>query len=160
MKDIKDYFKYYKDKEQQNVFEMAYPRKRYKEFFVSDISDQVVENYCLIIYALTHDNFPNDDINHWKQELRTQLLRLCRLEIKGNSTFDAKRKAIEEVWINELEMNSYDTVYKTIVVKFEEEGIESGFDDVIITFINNLHILIELIALGKEDKIKQYIKEL
>ena len=160
MKELKEYFNYYISNKPSQIFEMAYPRKQYKEFFVSDISDQIIENFCLIVYAQTDKNFSKDNVNHWKQELRAQMLRLARLEIKGNSSYETKKKAIEEAWLRDMEFNNYDVVYKTVVVKFDIEGIKNGFDFAILSYINSISKIIELIAKGNEQQIKDYIVKL
>ena len=160
MKDLKEYFNYYIANKPSQIFEMAYPRKQYKEFFVSDISDQIIENFCLIVYAQTDKNFSKENVNHWKQELRAQMLRLSRLEIKGNSSYETKKKAIEEAWLRDMEFNKYDVVYKTVVVKFDIEGIKKGFDFAILSYINSISKIIELIANGNEQQIKDYIVKL
>lgn len=144
------------------LFEMAIERKKYIQL-VKSLEQQIFENWCLIRYAKIYGNAHHKQyINHWKQELKTYLLKLSSVDIKGGN----KSNAITQLWINEFEYQKHpDAIYGMIIIKFESEQIDTDAHiDIMLKIAtactNDITYIINIISSGDAYKISQYVREL
>ena len=111
----------------QLLTEMVYERKMFKAI-ITNLSAQIIQNWCLIRYARL-SNMDDGLINHWKTELTAHINNAASNKIKGNNSFQARVKAINEVWTTEKEYSTDANVINlTINAKFIEEGLDINSD--------------------------------
>lgn len=107
--------------EETMITEMAKSLSDFKQL-VSDLSDQIVENWCLVKWCDIHPNELTSKRlrNHWATELKTYMFKISKERIKSGR----KDKVILNEWINHLELNDAQIVADIIRNKFEKEGLE------------------------------------
>ena len=103
------------------ITEMAKSLSDFKQL-VSDLSDQIIENWCLVKWC---DMYPNKLTskrirNHWASELKSYLYKISREHLKSGR----KDKVIQDEWIKHLELNDTYIISDIIRDKFEKEGLE------------------------------------
>ena len=107
--------------EETIITEMAKSLSDFKQL-VSDLSDQIVENWCLVKWCDTHPNeLKSKQLrNHWATELKSYLYKISRERLKSGR----KDKVIKDEWIKHLELNDTYIISDIIRDKFEKEGLE------------------------------------
>lgn len=107
--------------EETIITEMAKSLSDFKQL-VSDLSDQIVENWCLVKWCDIHPNELTSKRlrNNWATELKTYMFKISKERIKSGR----KDKVILNEWINHLELNDAQIVADIIRNKFEKEGLE------------------------------------
>ena len=139
--------------------EMSFNRNVFKDK-VGDLSQQILENWCLIRYCTLRKNM-EDLKKHWMSELKGHLLSVMRFKLKGDDKYETRLKVIKEIW-NEYEYFNTYNLDITIRHKFEEENVDTIND----TFYNEVikdcieygnEDLIEIIAMRDANEIYDYI---
>lgn len=142
------------------LLEFALPRKKVKGR-ISNMLPQIIENWCLIKYS-NINNINNNLVNHWKNELSAHLNNVSRLQIKENDSFDNRKTLLNSIIIEE-DLTDVNVIDMIICSKFVKENISidsKEYGNVIIDFINNINIIVDLICNKNRDLILNYIKEL
>ena len=103
--------------ESSAITEMAKSLSDFKQL-VSDLSDQIIENWCLVKWC---DMYPNELTskrlrNHWASELKSYLYKISRERLKSGR----KDKVIKDEWIKHLELNDTYIISDVIRDKFEK----------------------------------------
>ena len=103
------------------ITEMTKSLSDFKQL-VSDLSDKIIENWCLVKWC---DMYPNELTskrlrNHWASELKSYLYKISRERLKSGR----KDKVIQDEWIKHLELNDTYIISDIIRDKFEKEGLE------------------------------------
>lgn len=141
------------------LLEMALPRKTYKKR-VSDITPQLLENWCLVRYATIHGNVQQKQ--HWQTELRGHLLTISRFSITGNDTPTSRLKVFQEIW-QEEDLNLPETLNLVIANKFMAEGISiksEEYGQVLYDCINATNKIFEIILGRNIESITQYVESI
>ena len=99
------------------LFEMAYNRSKYQDSVI-DLTNQIVENWCLIRYCSLYDK-NNLNKNHWKTELRAYILKLNSMLVKVD-----KKRATQEVLIKWEGLDIYTNVLRKISYKWQNEKLD------------------------------------
>jgi len=147
---------------EQLLCEMAYPRNVYKEY-ISSLSPQIIENWCLINYATLAGNMKELKA-HWQKELLTHIGRLSSMKLKRNNSFDNRYKVIFEVWRTDREYASDPNVIKLMITgKFITENIQINtdlFNNVCVNCMNASDDIISTIAYANNDRAVNYVMTL
>ena len=103
------------------ITEMAKSLSDFKQL-VSDLSDQIVENWCLVKWC---DIYPDELTskrlrNHWATELKSYLYKISKERLKSCR----KDKVIQDEWFDHLELNDAQIVSDIIRNKFNKDGLE------------------------------------
>ena len=140
---------------QTELFEMAYDRRTYMNK-VFDRMLQIMENWCLIKYARLN-NTNTQLINHWKTELKSQLVLIQSMKLKSGD----KLKATKHSLITEMEYNTLNVTY-LLEAKFTKENMwdESKVRIISGMFNKEVYKLCELMASSTPEDITKYIKTL
>lgn len=140
--------------------EMAYTISGYRKE-VSSISKNIVLNYCLVIYAGLDPQYEKLR-NHWKVELRTAMVDLATDKLSRNNTSQNRKKYIMEHWTAK-EYNDQKITEIRISPKFESEKIDTEsqkFKKCVSIFIEHFDEIIDLLASGDPNKIKEHVKNI
>ena len=139
-------------------------RKRARWFFCAwtDFSlsrlPRPSRDWCLIRFAKL-SNLDDCLTDLWKTELKA-----ASKKIEGNNSFQARTKAISEVWVTEKEYSTDANVIDlTINVKFREEGLDVGsiaYAQTIQECMVASNDIIQTIASESSDSITQYVNSL
>lgn len=144
------------------IYEMAYSRIDFKRK-VDDLIIQITQNWCLINYSKNLGMNPNIT-NHWKTELGAHISNIAKMKLKNNNSFDARMKVLNEVLIDESEMGKDpEVINMSIFFKFKNEGLSTDdeiYGKTIINFINEVPVLINLLAKGDLNSINNYIDKM
>lgn len=100
----------------QKMFEMALDKAKFQDV-VSNLADQILQNWCLMEYCLLYGHDLVDIYDHWRSELETHLNTINRKSIKGD-----RKKWITEVLIKEEEFDNSDNVFGACRIKFRIEN--------------------------------------
>ena len=144
------------------VYEMAIPRKKFKEK-IENLMIQILENWCLVHYCTIVGR--TETKNYWKNnELRPHLIQCAYYKMQGNNSYEARLKVLQEVW-SETECDSdLSAIDNAVCTKFAIEGIDTKNNDsykkCIQDCLNAAPDIMHVIALGKADKIQEYINTL
>ena len=143
-------------KNKKRLLEMAFPRKIYMSK-VDGIAPQIIENICLIRHCAICGQEENKTL--WKKELKGHMETLMRCDIKNSNGWEAKEKAIREIWdYNDFFMP--EKIEWTIRTKFKDEGFDikgNVFLQVISDCINTFNTLIHILSSGNYDDIDVFI---
>jgi len=140
------------------VMEMSVPRKEFKRK-VDSLLNQIAENWCLVRYC-SYEGGNKDNINHWKIELRAHLVTIARNKISADNKFKTRYNALKETIMTENEFNDVENVEYRVSTKFMEEGLDYNgqkFKDVCSEFVDDLEMLIRVLAKGDIGEIQAYI---
>lgn len=141
--------------------EMALERKVYKAL-VTNYAHQIIELWCLIDYSKNNINL-QEQTNQWKTELFELMVNAAVLKIKGDNSFINRKNAIAEVWDAEDFSNDTNVIDLRIFGKFEKENLDTNYPiyrQVLQNCLNASADIIEVMAKGNKDFIKQYVYDL
>ena len=128
---------------------------------VYHLSRQIVIHWCLIKHGrLTHND---NNIIHWKKELRGWMSAICEMELKKNNSADTRNKAITKVWHDLDYISRLDMIKKVITCKFRDEGFNMLTEEVSQTceaFSNETQILINLMSNADINEVYDYVENL
>ena len=129
------------------IIEMACDRSKFSNLVLSHIP-QIAENWCLVYYCNIYDK-ENISKNHWKIELRTQLLTIIKQKTKRID----RRKVIIDCFINKFEFDNTKSIYELIYNKlYNKEHISTDIIyDICIYVKDNINDIIELLLIKEED---------
>lgn len=136
------------------IFEMANSREKYIDV-VRGLTDQVVQNWCLVKYCNMYDE-ENYNRLHWSKELLAHLGYIYRQKIKGGIN---KARTTKTAWIEQEEINDPEIVKIIIQNKFKDENIETDLDILSKEFVNHLNELIDAICNGSFEQVRKYVYE-
>lgn len=134
------------------IFEMAYSREKYINE-VHSLTDQIVQNWCLIKYCNLYD-IENENRLHWSKELIAHISNLQRMKLKGGIN---KYRTTKYSFIERDEINNINNVEQIIVLKFEEEHINTNLMEIAIEFVNSLDTIIDIISNKTLQELKNYV---
>lgn len=141
------------------IMEYAEPRKEFIKRVIG-LGKQIIQNWCLIHCCTVTNEDVNRCKNHWKEELSSAIENIADISIKGNDSFETRKKAIVEAF-NELDLNQgISKIEKYTRIKFQKEGI-SNKDiklQVINDCFNNLGNIIDVLAKGYDENWLEYIE--
>lgn len=138
--------------------EMAHERKYFKAL-ITNMAQQIIENWCLINYATLNGHLISYK-KHWQSELIACMGNAAGTKIKGNDSFESRKKAIAEVWDAEDFSNDTNVIDLRIFGKFEKENLDTNcpiYQQVLQNCLNASANIIEVIAKGNKDLVKQYV---
>lgn len=142
------------------ITEIALPRKSVKARIVN-IFPQIVENWCLVHYVkLSGDK--KELLNHWKSELFAHLISVCKLQIKDNDGFNSRKKLLNQIMLDE-DYTIPNVIHLTITSKFKKEDIDrtsETYNNILIDFINNINLIINLLSNKNDMDIEKYVDNL
>lgn len=102
------------------ISEMAFPREAYVTR-IENFLPQIVQNLSLIFFRIeTNDETTK---NHWKRELKSLMMQVLAINIKGNNKPKARMKAISQA-LDEMDALKENTIRLWILTKFEDENID------------------------------------
>lgn len=133
------------------------PRATYKERVDAGLP-QVLTSWCLVRYCTITGTLSNKE--HWKGEFLGHMYAISWPSIKGNDSFDARRKVLSEI----LYENDYDHpqfLTLTVCNKFITEGLDIKSDAFLSTVsdcIQNIRRIFELILKRDVQEINDYAK--
>lgn len=129
------------------IIEMACDKSKFSNLVLSHIP-QIVENWCLVYYCNIYDK-ENINKNHWKIELRTQLLTI----IKQKTKHIDRRKVIIDCFINKFEFDDTKSIYELVYNKlYNKEHISTDIIyDICKIIKDNINDIIELLLNKEED---------
>lgn len=134
------------------IFEMTYSREKYINE-VHSLTDQIVQNWCLIKYCNLYD-IENENRLHWSKELIAHISNLQRMKLKGGIN---KYRTTKYSFIERDEINNIDNVEQIIVLKFEEEHINTNLMEIATEFVNSLDAIIDIISNKTLQELKNYV---
>lgn len=134
------------------IFEMANDRAKYMDL-VHSLTDQIVQNWCLIKYCNMYDE-ENYNRLHWSKELIAHLGTLQRQKIKGGLD---KERATREVLIEREEIDDVETVNLIIINKFEDEHIDINLTEISTEFVKQLDRIIYIITKSNPTDLRNYV---
>lgn len=96
---------------------------------INNLMQQIAENWCLLKYLNeSQDESKMQLFNHWASELMTYLIRLSKIQLKGNNTPENRYIAFSEGWDNGIQ-KLLKTNLKCIDDKFTTEQIDLSNPD-------------------------------
>ena len=134
--------------------EMAKGLKEYKEL-VSDLLLQIVDNWCLVCWCIENPKEQKSILlrNHWTSELRAYLHRTNKYKIKVHN----RKKAVEDVVYNWMELNDITTISKKISYKFKKEGLSEYIRPMAEEWCACVKDIITIISDSSDEEIEDYI---
>ena len=118
--------------------EFAFARKIYSDR-VNNLIPQVVENYCLVLYAKENNI---QTYKHWKTELLGHIKAIRGLNPKKGD----KKKILRYELIEGFELDNPERVQDMIEYKFSQENIANDISQYCSKFSQNIDSLIDCLA--------------
>lgn len=145
----------------QNLNEQALLKSDYMNK-ISFQGSQILSN-CLLIIQCRYDKNPNyrRNLNHWKVELYAKCNYCAKLKLKKNNTYDKRLSIIQDELLNKFELLSDDIILPEIYQLNQKENTEIKLTEEFRIILDKLvNSLIDLIAKGNTDLIRDYISKL
>lgn len=139
------------------VLEGVKVRKEYRDL-VRSLSGQIAENLALIMWARLFDP-TNQNINHWKVELKGHCLNITDVELKKKNS---RQSVLKEVLIDSCDFNTAKGIRSVSWLKFGRENIpdDERIDQACEAAVPVMMNLIKEIGLGSIGGVKRIIQEL
>lgn len=141
---------------EQPIVEMALDRNAFKTKIDNNII-QIIENYVLVYYC-HHINKECTTVNHWEQELLTQIKNTIAYTIKVSN----RKKAAKEIIFDQRDLNQFGQIRWYITDKLEEEKINNEtIDELSNIILNNIDEIIEILCSNyNKQNIIEFIKNI
>ena len=149
--------------EQEVLNDIVMEINGYTSYLKAGILKQIVQNWCLVRYCRLEPKFVTTCRNHWVSELRAIAVEISSYKLcKDNKRRDKKREVTRKIIIDYFEFDDIETVTSVIHPKFYDENIRNYEDEkfIVIQFIKELDVIIDMITSGAKDDIDAYIEEL
>ena len=149
--------------EQEVLNDIVMEINGYTSYLKAGILKQIVQNWCLVRYCRLEPKFVTTCRNHWVSELRAIAVEISSYKLcKDNKRRDKKREVTRKIIIDYFEFDDIETVTSVIHPKFYDENIRNYEDEkfIVIQFIKELDVIIDMITSGANDDIDAYIEEL
>lgn len=139
------------------ILEGAKVRKDYKDL-VKSLSGQIAENLAVIVWARLFDP-SNQNINHWKVELKGHCLNITDVELKKKNS---RQSVLKEVLIDSCDFNTAKGIRSMSWLKFGRENIpdDDRIDKACEAAVPIMMDLIREIGLGSIGGVRRIIHEL
>lgn len=139
------------------ILEGAKVRKDYKDL-VKSLSGQIAENLAVIVWARLFDP-SNQNINHWKVELKGHCLNITDVELKKKNS---RQSVLKEVLIDSCDFNTAKGIRSMSWLKFGRENIpdDERIDKACEAAVPIMMDLIREIGLGSIGGVRRIIYEL
>lgn len=139
------------------ILEGAKVRKDYKDL-VKSLSGQIAENLAVIVWARLFDP-SNQNINHWKVELKGHCLNITDVELKKKNS---RQSVLKEVLIDSCDFNTAKGIRSMSWLKFGRENIpdDERIDKACEAAVPIMMDLIREIGLGSIGGVRRIIHEL
>ena len=154
------------------LYEMAEDQSRCEDR-IRYQSYNILENLVLIHYFRI-SGLPTYNIEHWKDELETAIYNASRFELKKNNSEKRRERLVRRVF-DEKDMKKYDSVYHNVYMKISKEKetlwkdnntsipksqLRDWLDEAIISSINQMDDIIELIVKHNPEKVENWVEKL
>lgn len=150
-------------KESLNNLILEYSMKR-KDYFIRcvNLSQQIIENWCLVHYCTIINEDINRCKNHWKKELFSHMATLSEIDLKDNNSTESRIKVIQSAF-EENDLITSKQILKKIGKKFIIEGINLKDENISILIENcskSINDIIYNIANYDLENLKEYINKI